>query len=105
MADILSHGGVSREATDSLPTTGARSINDGVFDGDDLDYGNVTAGAAIEWEVLYHDTGDDTTALWIIAMETADGTADGLPLVPDGGPVTTTFQNTGANRIFRFVPH
>jgi len=76
-------------------TLGSKSSALGVADAADATFTSVT-GATVEAIVLYKDTGDAATSPLIAYIDTATG----LPLTPNGGDVTITWDN-GANKIFK----
>lgn len=67
----------------------------GVFDAADITYPAVT-GSICNYIVLYSDTGTDSTSRLIGIIDTATG----LPVTPNGGDISVTWDN-GANKIFR----
>ena len=67
----------------------------GVADAADTTFTSVS-GDTVEAIVLYKDTGDAATSPLIAYIDTATG----LPLTPNGGDVTITWDN-GANKIFK----
>lgn len=69
----------------------------GTADADDVVFSLVPAGSAIEAFVLYKDTGDEATSPLIMYVDSASAT--GLPVTPNGGNITVSF-DTGNNRIF-----
>jgi hypothetical protein len=67
----------------------------GVADANDITFTAVT-GAQSEYLVVYKDTGTATTSPLIAFIDTATG----LPVTPNGGDISITFDN-GANKIFK----
>jgi hypothetical protein len=68
------------------------SSTDGVFDGGDLTYTSVT-GASVEALVIYRkNTGANTTWRLMSYYDTAGG---GLPVTPNGGNITVTWNVSG----------
>jgi hypothetical protein len=67
----------------------------GVADAADVTFPTVT-GDPCEALVLYRDTGDPATSPLIAYIDTATG----LPVTPNGGDITVTWDN-GANKIFK----
>ncbi len=67
----------------------------GAADADDVTFPNVS-GSSAEAIVLYKDTGDEATSPLIAYIDTATG----LPITPNGGDITITWDN-GINKIFR----
>lgn len=79
----------------STATLASKSSALGVADAADTAFTSVT-GATVEAIVLYKDTGDAATSPLIAYIDTATG----LPLTPNGGDVTVTWDN-GANKILK----
>jgi hypothetical protein len=67
----------------------------GVFDAADVTLTAVT-GTTVEAVVLYKDTGTASTSPLIAYIDTATG----LPVTPNGGDETITWDN-GSNKIFK----
>ena len=67
----------------------------GVFDAADVTFTAVT-GSAASYIILYKDTGTDSTSRLIAIIDTATG----LPVTPNGGDITITWDN-GSNKIFK----
>lgn len=67
----------------------------GVFDAADVTF-TAVSGAESEALVIYKDTGVAATSPLIAYMDTATG----LPVIPNGGDITITWDNT-ANKIFK----
>lgn len=70
------------------------TVTGGVLNAASVTYTAVT-GSAVTRIVLYIDTGVTTTSQLICA----DDTATGLPVTPNGGNITITW-DSGANKIF-----
>ena len=69
----------------------------GIADADDLVFPTVS-GSKITTAVLYHDAnGNASTSDLLVAIDTATG----LPLTPNGGNITLTWDNTATVRIFK----
>lgn len=73
----------------------SKTTTAGVADAADITISAVS-GATITQLVIYQDTGVSATSRLIANIDTATG----LPLVPNGGDVTVSFDN-GVNKIFR----
>lgn len=87
-----------RAAASRIATSGAfttKTVTNGVADAADVTL-TAVSGATVESFDIYKDTGTDTTSRLIANIDTATG----LPLTPNGGDVTVTWDN-GANRIFK----
>lgn len=72
-----------------------KTVTNGVADADDMTLVAVT-GNSVESVVVYKDTGNAATSRLIAFFDTATG----LPLSPNGGDVTITW-DSGVNRIFK----
>lgn len=81
-----------RVATSANFTT--KTITNGTADADDVVFSSVS-GDVSEALVIYKDTGVDTTSPLIAYIDTATG----LPVTPNGGDVTVTWDN-GTDKIF-----
>ena len=72
------------------PTVG--SVSQGTFDGADLTYTAVT-GSSVEALIIYrHNTGANTTWRLVIYIDTS---VTGLPVTPNGGDITVTWNASG----------
>jgi hypothetical protein len=72
-----------------------KTVSAGVFDALDVVFATV-AGDVAEALVIYKDTGVAATSPLIVYIDVAAG----LPVVPNGGNITVTWDN-GADKIFR----
>lgn len=73
-------------------TIGAtKSVTDGVFDGGDVTYTSVT-GNSVEALVIYIDTGTAGTSRLVAYIDTG---VTGLPVTPNGGNITITWNASG----------
>ena len=89
--DILS--GARIPAIGSCPTLGTITIGTlaaGVFDAADTVFTSLT-GATAESLLLFKDTGSEATSRLVAFWDTATG----LPLTPNGGNVTVTWNASG----------
>lgn len=89
--DVLSASRVPAIA--SAPTLGTKTIGTvaaGVFDAADTTFTALTGDAA-ESLILFKDTGSEATSTLIAFWDTATG----LPLTPNGGDVTITWNASG----------
>ena len=75
---------------------GSKTSTLGVADAADVTFTGVS-GASIEAVVIWKDTGVSGTSPLIAYIDTA---ASGLPLTPNGGDITITW-DSGANKIFK----
>ena len=76
-------------------TLGTKTVTSGVFDAADITYSSVT-GATVEAIIIYKDTGNAATSNLIAYIDTA---SSGLPVTPNGGDITVTW-DSGGNKIF-----
>ena len=73
-------------------TIGAtKSVTNGIFDGADVTFTAVT-GATVEALVIYVDTGVAGTSPLVAYIDTS---VTGLPVTPNGGDITITWNATG----------
>jgi hypothetical protein len=73
-------------------TIGAtKSVTNGVFDGADVTYTAVT-GNSVEALVIYVDTGTAATSPLVAYIDTG---VTGLPVTPNGGNITVTWNASG----------
>jgi len=68
----------------------------GVCDGNDITFTTVPAGSALEYLVIFKDTGADATSPLIAFIDTATG----LPITPNGADINVQWDN-GTNKIFK----
>jgi hypothetical protein len=92
LTDVTSGGAVVATSANFASKTQTA----GVADAADVTFTAVAAGAAIQYIVIYLDSGTPSTS-WLIALI---DTATGLPVTPGGGDITITWDN-GANKIFK----
>lgn len=76
-------------------TLGSKTITNGVFDAADVTF-TAVSGATVEAFIIYKDTGDAATSPLIAYFDSA---SSGLPVTPNGGDITITF-DSGASKIF-----
>jgi hypothetical protein len=76
-------------------TLGTKTVTDGVADAADVTFTSVT-GDPCEGILIYKDTGNEATSRLIAFLDTGTG----LPVTPNGGNITITWDN-GANKIFK----
>lgn len=73
-------------------TIGAtKSVTNGLFDGGDVTYTSVT-GNSVEALVIYIDTGTAGTSRLVAYI---DSSVTGLPVTPNGGNITITWNASG----------
>lgn len=82
----------ARVATSSALS--GKSVTDGVADAGDVTFPAVT-GDPFEQLVIWEDSGVESTSSLLVNIDTAAG----LPVTPNGGDVTVTWDN-GSNKIF-----
>ena len=78
-------------------TLSGKSVTDGVFDASDVTFTSVTSTATVTQLVLYKDTGTASNSPLIALIDSA---TSGLPVTPNGGDITVSWDN-GANKIFK----
>jgi hypothetical protein len=83
----------ARVATSSALTT--KTVDAGVADADNVTFSSVS-GDVSEALVIYQHTGTESTSRLIAYIDTATG----LPVTPNGGDITVTWDD-GANKIFK----
>lgn len=79
-------------------TIGTKTVTAGVADGADITFTAVAASGSynVKYLVIYEDTGTNTNSHLIACIDTATG----LPVTPNGGSITVTW-DSGANKIFK----
>lgn len=90
VTDVGSGNIVARSAALSSQTYSA-----GVYNAANVTFSSVS-GSACSYIILFADTGTDSTSRLIGIIDTATG----LPVTPNGGNITITW-DTGANKIFK----
>jgi len=80
----------SRVAT-SAATLGSQTVTAGVFDAADEVFASVT-GDQSEGLIIYYHTGVEATSLLIAHIDTG---VTGLPVTPNGGNITVTWNASG----------
>ena len=75
--------------TAQLITT--KTVVNGLFDGDNVTYTGVT-GNSVEALVIYVDTGTASTSRLVAFIDTG---VTGLPVTPNGGDITVTWNASG----------
>lgn len=75
-------------------TLASKTITNGIFDAADLTF-TAVSGAQVTQIVIFKDTGTPSTSPLIARIDTATG----LPVTPNGGDITITW-DSGANKIF-----
>jgi len=72
-------------------TIGSKTFTNGVFDGSDVTFTAVT-GSSVEALILYIDTGSAATSPLVAYIDTS---VTGLPVTPNGGDITITWNASG----------
>ena len=94
------HQYFSSVGTNSVATAtlASKTVVGGVFDAADVTFSAVAANTAISINqiVIYQDTGTASTSPLIAVIDSA---SSGLPITPNGGDITVSWDN-GANKIF-----
>lgn len=86
---------VATRVADSGNLSG-KTVLAGVADADDVVFAAVAAGAAIDYIVIWKDTGVAGTSPLIALINTGTG----LPITPTGADITVQW-SAGANKIFK----
>lgn len=85
------YSSVSSAAVGTPQTIGSKTFVDGVFDGGDVTFTTVT-GNSVEALVIYIDTGSAATSPLVAYIDTS---VTGLPVTPNGGDITITWNASG----------
>lgn len=85
------YSSVSSSVVGTPQTLTSKTVTDGVFDAADPVFSSVT-GVSVEALVIYKDTGTNSTSSLIAYI---DVVASGLPVTPNGGNITVTFNASG----------
>lgn len=72
-------------------TIGTKTLTNGVFDGDNVTY-TAVSGASVEALVIYIDTGVAGTSRLVAYIDTS---VTGLPVTPNGGDISITWNASG----------
>lgn len=72
-------------------TIGTKTYTNGVFDGDNVTY-TAVSGSSAEAVVIYIDTGVAGTSRLVAYLDTG---FTGLPVTPNGGDITVTWNASG----------
>lgn len=72
-------------------TIASTTVTNGLFDGDDVTFTAVT-GATVEALIIYIDTGSSATSRLVAYIDTS---VTGLPVTPNGGDITITWNASG----------
>lgn len=85
------YSSVSSAVVGTPQTIGSKTFTNGVFDGADVTFTAVT-GNSVEALVIYIDTGSAATSPLVAYIDTS---VTGLPVTPNGGDITVTWNGTG----------
>ncbi len=88
------YSSVSANVVGTPGTLASKTITNGIFDAADLTF-TAVSGSQVTQIVIYKDTGSAATSPLIARLDTATG----LPVTPNGGDITITWDN-GSNKIF-----
>jgi len=92
LGDVTSSGTLNTDADQSL--TGRSADGTGIADASDALFTSVSDGAGTDHAILIYETGGSNRVIAHI------GTGTNLPVQPNGGNITITWQNSGS-RIFK----
>ena len=82
---------VSSASVGTPQTIGSKTFTNGVFDGADVTFTTVT-GSSVEAIVIWIDTGTAGTSPLVAYIDTS---VTGLPVTPNGGDITITWNASG----------
>ncbi len=85
------YSSASSAAVGTPQTIGSKTFTDGVFDGADVTFTAVT-GNSVEALIIYIDTGNNATSPLVAYIDTS---VSGLPVTPNGGDITITWNASG----------
>jgi hypothetical protein len=93
--DLANHQFKSSATTvqDANAALSGRSVTAGVFDAIDSVFTAVPSGAALDFIIVWKDTGTASTSPLVVYF-------DGFSVTPNGGDITAQWDN-GTNRIFK----
>lgn len=86
---------VPTRVADSANLSG-KSVTSGVADASDVTFTAVAAGLAVQYVLIWKDTGVAGTSPLIALIDTGTG----LPITPNGGDIVVSW-DAGANKIFK----
>ena len=72
-------------------TLASKTVTSGTFDAADVTF-TAVSGSSVEALIIYKDTGSAATSPLIAFIDVA---ASGLPVTPNGGDITVTFNASG----------
>lgn len=85
------YSSASAAAVGTPQTIGSKTYTNGVFDGADVTFTAVT-GNSVEALIIYIDTGSAATSPLVAYIDTS---VTGLPVTPNGGNISITFNASG----------
>lgn len=85
------YSSVSSSVVGTPQTLASKTVTDGVFNAAAITFSAVT-GVSIEALVIYKDTGTSSTSSLVAYI---DVVASGLPVTPNGGNITVTWNGSG----------
>jgi hypothetical protein len=85
------YSSVSASVVGTPQTIGSKTFTNGVFDGDNVTFTTVT-GSQVVSLVLYIDTGSAATSPLVAFLDTG---VTNLPVTPNGGDITITWNASG----------
>ena len=85
------YSSVTASAVGTPQTIGSKTFTNGVFDGSDVTYTAVTGSQAVSI-VIYIDTGSAATSPLVAFIDTS---VTNLPVTPNGGDITITWNASG----------
>ncbi len=85
------YSSASAAAVGTPQTIGSKTYTNGVFDGADVTFTAVT-GNSVEALIIYIDTGSAATSPLVAYIDTS---VTGLPVTPNGGDITITWNASG----------
>jgi hypothetical protein len=75
------------------PTLGTKTVTSGTLDAADPTFTAVPSGAAIDWVLIYKDTGTGTTSSMIARLDLT------AAVTPNGGDITVQFNASGIGTV------
>lgn len=97
--DLANHDNLDDIAGAAIVATSGnlagKTVTNGVCDANDVTFAAVV-GDVCEYVIIYKDSGAAATSRLICCIDTATG----IPVTPNGGNITVTWDN-GANKIFK----
>lgn len=85
------YSSVSASVVGTPQTIGGKTFTNGTFDGNDVTFSSVT-GSQVTKLVIYIDTGSAATSPLVAYLDTS---VTGLPVTPNGGDISITWNGSG----------